>query len=329
MPNLWRCLEVLAADRHVGAEWAKWSGDHFEPLRSTFLRAVKEETKFVPCPQGCGCEHEVVTRASGARVGICRCEPTNCDDIVVQAEDVRQWEFNAGKFSRAVRAALDCEPRDTALPLPMTWQIGAKFANGVPVFLTIQGERESFRRVVVELAARQRQPFILLAPTSRLLDASSRELLAGARAGFFDLESQLRFAASGALQPCCSPGELFQAFAPATNEAATDDEARRLFALLKALESESNYRKAPVTRVFQLYCLESQSRNDVARACRCVPSLVTLRLKAIEKKLGRKPAELRTLSAQFERIAESLTDEKARRIDRTKAADGDDPEDED
>jgi hypothetical protein len=329
MPNLWRCLEVLAGDRHVGAEWAKWSADHFEPLRSTFLRAVQNEAKFVPCPYGCGCEHEVVTRAGGARVGICRCEPCDCEDIVVEAGDVRMWEFNAGKFGRAVRSALECAPRDTALPLPRTWQIGAKFANGVPVFLTIQGEREAFRRVVVELAARQREPFILLAPTSRLLDASSRELLAGARAGFFDLESHLRFAASGALQPCRSPGEMFHAFAPDASAGATDGEARRLFALLKALESESNYRKAPVTRVFQLYCLESQSRNDVAKACRCVPSLITLRLKAIEKKLGRKPAELRTLSAQFERIAESLTDERARRLDRTKASDGDDPEDED
>ena len=247
----------------------------------------------------------------------------------MQAEDIRLLEFNAAKFGRAVRNALECEARETVLPLPLTWQIGAKFASGVPVFLTIQCEREVFRRVVAELSARQRQQFILLAPTSRLLDAVSRELLDGSRAGFFDLESHLRFTVSGALQARSSPGELFQSFAPESADGATDDEARRLFALLKALESESNYRKAPVTRVFQLYCLEAQSRNEVAKACRCVPSLITLRLKAIEKKLGRKPAELRTLSTQFERIAESLTDSHARRIDRTKALDRSEQDDED
>ena len=107
----------------------------------------------------------------------------------------------------------------------------------------------------------------------------------------------------------------------ATVEVASDDDARRLFALLKALESEGNYRKAPVTRVFQLYCLDGLTRDEVAKKCHCVPSLVTLRLKAIEARLGRKATELRQLSGHFERIAESLTDERARRINRASALD--------
>jgi len=109
-------------------------------------------------------------------------------------------------------------------------------------------------------------------------------------------------------------------------EPASDDEARRLFALLKALESESNYRKAPVTRVFQLYCLEGLTRKQVATQCHCVPSLITLRLQAIEAKLGRKASELRLLSDHFERIAESLTEDRARRVHRASALDQ--PEDE-
>ena len=107
----------------------------------------------------------------------------------------------------------------------------------------------------------------------------------------------------------------------ASGEVASDDDARRLFALLKALESEGNYRKAPVTRVFQLYCLDGLTRDEVAKKCHCVPSLVTLRLKAIEARLGRKATELRQLSGHFERIAESLTDERARRINRASALD--------
>jgi hypothetical protein len=111
--------------------------------------------------------------------------------------------------------------------------------------------------------------------------------------------------------------------------AASDDEARRLFALLKALETESYYRKAPVTRVFQLYCLEGLTRDKVAKKCRCAPSLVTLRLRAIESKLGRKASALRQISDHFDRIAASLSDDRARHIHRPNALDdpGDDDED--
>ena len=104
-------------------------------------------------------------------------------------------------------------------------------------------------------------------------------------------------------------------------EPATDEEARRLFALLKALESDGNYRKAPVTRVFQLYCLDGLTRNEVARKCQCVPSLVTLRLQAIERKLGRKASELRQLSGHFEQIVDSLKDDRARHVRRESAMD--------
>jgi hypothetical protein len=96
--------------------------------------------------------------------------------------------------------------------------------------------------------------------------------------------------------------------------AATDDEARKLFALLKSLESEASYNKAPVTRVFLLYCHESLSRKQVAKACGCSVSLVKERLKTIERKLGRKVSELRNLALDFDGVAEPVADSRARRI---------------
>jgi hypothetical protein len=115
---------------------------------------------------------------------------------------------------------------------------------------------------------------------------------------------------------------------PAPVEPATDDEARRLFGLLRALELETKFRKAPVTRVFILYCLDGKSRGAVARDCNCSRTLIALRLKAIEKKLGRKAAGLRQISGHFEKIVDSLSDSRARRIDRKRAIEGDDPDDE-
>ena len=113
---------------------------------------------------------------------------------------------------------------------------------------------------------------------------------------------------------------------PAPVEPISDNESVRLFALLRALELESNFRKAPVTRVFMQYCLDGKSRHAVARGCKCSPALISLRLMAIQKKLGRKPIELRQFSDQFERIADSLSDSRARRIDRRRAIDGSVPD---
>jgi hypothetical protein len=110
-------------------------------------------------------------------------------------------------------------------------------------------------------------------------------------------------------------------------EPSNDAVALKLFALIRALESKSNYRKAPVTRVFQLYCLESLTQRQVAKACRCSLALVKMRLSVLEKKLGRKPSQLRTLSSEFERITDSLSDPRARRIHRQRAIEGNDRED--
>jgi hypothetical protein len=121
---------------------------------------------------------------------------------------------------------------------------------------------------------------------------------------------------------------LFAAFLPGPTGAASDEVARRLFAVVEELEAEGKWRKAPVTKVFHLYCVKGLSRAEVAKGCGCVPGLVTLRLKLIEKKLGRKPVELRQLSPQFERIEDSLSDSRAKSIHRKGAIYGDPSDDE-
>ena len=109
-------------------------------------------------------------------------------------------------------------------------------------------------------------------------------------------------------------------------EPVGEDAAVKLFGLVKALESERPYRKVPILQVFRLYCLESLSCRQIAKVCHCSLALVADRLKAIEQKLGRKPEELRAYSGAFERVADSLTDHRARRIRREDAINGDENE---
>jgi hypothetical protein len=305
----------------VPALWRSWLGGDFAVFGSSFLEKRANPATSYPCAQECGCEHDLVERADGNFVAVCTCDPWNCDDFAVLRAEAALLELNWPRLGRAICKAFECDYRETDLHLPLTRQIGSKFANAVPVVLTIQADRDDFRQVVAGVVAQLGRPFILLGPTSRFLDASSIGLLHGARADFFDLASHVTLLPGGALQARKSGGELFARFLPQTSEPASDNEARRLFALMEALESESKYRKAPVTRVFQLYCKDGLSREEVARQCGCVPSLITLRLQAIERKLGRKPAELRQFSSQFERIGESLSDDRAAHIHRKSAMD--------
>ncbi len=326
---MWQCLDNIHGLAGVPALWRSWLGGDFAAFERAFLERRAEPAKSYPCPRQCGCAHDLVRGADGSFVAVCTCDPWNCDDFGVARAEAVLLELKWSRLGRAICKAFECDFRETDLHVPLTRQIGSKFANAVPVVLTIQDEREEFRQAVAGVVAQLGRPFILLGPTSRFLDANSIGLLHGARAEFFDLASHVTMLPGGLLQARKSGGELFSRFLPQTSEPASDDEARRLFALMEALESESNYRKAPVTRVFQLYCKDGLSREEVARQCHCVPSLITVRLQAIERKLGRKPAELRQFSSQFERIADSLSDYRAAHIHRKSAMEDSDSDSED
>ena len=75
--------------------------------------------------------------------------------------------------------------------------------------LTIQADKNSFRSVVGELVARLPKGFILIAPTKSRCNAASSELLAKARAGFFDLESNISLLADGRMEANQKCKELF------------------------------------------------------------------------------------------------------------------------
>lgn len=328
MNHAWRSLEEVGGLAAVPAEWRQHTGPAYDAFKAGFLQPAGRDAKSFPCPHKSGCAHEVRSRGHGF-VGVCKEDDgTGCDDIPLTADEVAVWEVNFPRLGRAIARALECDAKEAGFGLGRTRQIASLGSAPLPIVLTIQPDEEGFSNVVAHLVARLPKGFILLAPTSRFFTTHAAELLARVNAGFFDLESHLTLLPGGVPHARQRGGELFSPYLPPASAPVSDNEARRLFALLKALESESNYRKAPVTRVFQLYCLEARSRDEVAKACRCVPSLITLRLQAIEKKLGRKPAELRGISSHFDGIADALTDSRARHIDRARAIEGSDPDDE-
>ena len=76
--------------------------------------------------------------------------------------------------------------------------------------------------------------------------------------------------------------------------------AAKVFQLLSVLDPDSRLRKAPPIKVFLLRFRQNLSRAEIAHACGCGTSLVSIRLRAIQRKLPWKPQQLRELWAHVE-----------------------------
>jgi hypothetical protein len=287
----------------VPALWRSWLGGDFAIFEGAFLEKRANPATSYPCAQECGCEHDLVERADGNYVAVCTCDPWNCDDFVVTRDEAALLELNWPRLGRAICKAFECDFRETDLHLPLTRQIGSKFANAVPVVLTIENDRDEFRQVVAGVVAQLGRPFVLLGPTSRFLDVSSLGLLHGARAEFFDLASHVMLLPGGALQARKSGGELFSRFLPTPEETMGEGEATRVFALMKMLDSGPQ--KAPLESVFRLLVLEGRSQAYAARACKCSKGLLSLRTTQIEKRMKKSIAELQGLASRLGEISRS------------------------
>ena len=246
-------------------------------------------------------------------------------DLGSQGDHVVVWELDWRKLGRAVARALGCEAKDGDLGLPGTAQVAA-LGTVLPVVLTIQQDGDDFRGVIGQLVARLRENFVVLAPTGRFMDAHCHGLLKSAKAGFFDLESNLTLLPSGLLQARRSGGELFSALLPDAPEEITEEAARKLYALVLVCASEQTDRKAPIKQVFDLYCRMGFSAEEVSLKLHCSKATVINRLNTLHQRTGVTADKLRAYKPFFDDIEESIADPRAKRIRRKDAAQGDDPD---
>ena len=100
--------------------------------------------------------------------------------------------------------------------------------------------------------------------------------------------------------------------------------AAKLLTLLSALDPNQRLRKALPLKVFNLYYRRSLAVAEIARLCRCHPTLVFRRLAAIRKSLPWTPQQLRELSPQVEKMQDALSYSEAASIHRPSAAYGED-----
>jgi len=276
--------------------------------------------KHVPCARQPGCALAVTRQPDGSILGKCEhragllpinhqlsaFDPLACPPTSLTTADLTPLAINWPKLSRALCKALGLDRKAADFGLPATHQIGSWSADAVPVILTIQNEPRDFLFVTGQLAARLRQKFILLAPTSRLVTAAAQEILANTGAAFFPLETTVTLTPNGTLHAIKTPGDLFAKFTPQPKE-LDEDVARRAFALVQQLDADS-------LAVFRFYCVEGMSAAQAARKCSCSKATVYRRLETIRAKTGIHPHEFRRLSSHFSRIEEQISDTRAASI---------------
>jgi hypothetical protein len=180
--------------------------------------------------------------------------------------------------------------------LPWTQQI-ATFSSSLPVILTIQQERAEFNHVVAQLVATLKERFILLAPTSRHMDAHAHALLNGAKAGFFDLESNLTLMSNGTLHARRSGGELFSGLLPANESSVKTAGIQHAFLVLQRLKSKRANMKAPPYDVFMLIVVDRVSQREAAVKCGCSLGLIATRVQELERLFNLRIRELQAMGS--------------------------------
>jgi hypothetical protein len=349
--GIWNTLEALAEGQPPAAvleEWRRLAGADFEALGS-FLRTTQRRARDYPClaELRCGCRHELVELDDDRWLARCECEMSGCDAARLTTDDLWIHELDALRFGNTVAGALGFEATGAAgliTAAPNVWPAGIHGETRSPVFLFLCPDQGRMLANLEALAGNCGEPFIVLAPTARARSEVVGSFLQRERCAFIPLSSVLelngeKFTVIHPVEPMLREFErrlvggdgLTKAVekigrdveavrkemrTASQSEPVDENVARQLFALVKQLESERAWRKAPILQVFRLYCMEGLSRDQVAKECGCVPSLVSLRLQQLEKKVGRKPTELRQFSSHFERIEDSLSDSRARRIHR-------------
>ena len=198
--RLWRALESVPGLAAVEAEWKRLIGLEYDSAKAVCRPNGKTASSW-PCPDGCGCAHEVIAHSQDDIVAVCRCEPKRCDTVVLKRTDLAVYELDWGALGTAITSALRFVREDRPVDgLPTTRRIGtySPYAGfRFPVYLTIQFEPDGFRQAIEGLVAREDGPFILLAPTHGLCGPECERLLKKREACFLPLSDFLTLKNNG------------------------------------------------------------------------------------------------------------------------------------
>ncbi len=228
--RLWPALEAIPGTAAVEAQWRELLDGEYDVLMPYLQPAATLAASFPRLGGGYqGLPYSVVEHGPDDYAGVC---PDSGDVIALIRSDLVVYELDCRRLTRSLATALGFRHQDDApagLP-PATHLVGAYqpcAGYSFPVYLTIPLESRTLTRTICALVAAGEQPFVLLAPTDRRLQADGRAVLERKKACFVDLSQALAIADSGALTATGVAGRILERFrqahlpAPTTANGAT------------------------------------------------------------------------------------------------------------
>jgi hypothetical protein len=199
MSTFWKLLQKVPGQAAVPAIWKNELGVDFEAIRKAFLRQQTRPATTYPCPNECGCAHEILRRKDDSIVAVCRCKPSNCSNIRLTKADTTVLELDWTKLGPAVTQAFGLDYRQAETGASGMLQIATCGNDDHPVILTAQTDREAFCQSITKLTESVRGRFLLIVPTSEVIDAAGAQMLLRHGAIFLPLHATIQGLTNGAL----------------------------------------------------------------------------------------------------------------------------------
>jgi len=246
--SFWSACEAIIGPAAVELEWKQLAGEEYEAAK-VFLRPMQELATRYPCLRSytCGCDHRVVVHSDDDIVAVCMCNPRACDTFPLTKSDIVIYELDRSTLCKAMAKTLPLEVKAVEIP-HLRWTTGIGFyapQKGVrlPVFLTIQTEPEGFRNTVLDLLARNRDPFMLMAPTYNLCEPDSKALLDNRQVVFLALSDIFKVDESDVFVVDDTCIETLEALCRRATDMQEPDEPQPVCRIPKSVfDQEGNYR---------------------------------------------------------------------------------------
>lgn len=176
----------------------------FDQILRKYLLVTGHRASSLECPTPCcyACPRRVVEY--GDEDIEAACPEQEAPPIKVARKDLLFYKFKPSVFIKAACDAvgIDCKPSEPA-GCRSSWRTGefiAPAGDSIPVYISIPGDRHDLDEVVKTLCLLHPDPFVLMAPTRRLLSAESELTLEQRKSLFLAMEEQLIFDEKGNLR---------------------------------------------------------------------------------------------------------------------------------
>ena len=203
---VWEFLEALPGKSAALFDWdhALSGWDRYPLFRDHFLQLTKNHATAVDCPTDCGlgCPRKVVVHSDSEIVAVCQEKEAGAVPLVRQQTFIYRLKQSA--VNKAICRALDIQHREEPIPiLSHTWRLGdflPSTGTVFPVYLTLPEKKDDMTETVRELCLENQNPFVLLAPTRKLLSRNAERLMNQRAALFMALCEEVAFQEGGRLK---------------------------------------------------------------------------------------------------------------------------------